>query len=200
MPGSEPSAATRNQSHRPLRGTATADTGIASALTGQKGCAWAGWGCLHATRSTAPPLRDGAGGVLRDSVIAGLGSLHSSGLREVAPRYCGRCGSTWPGDERLCFRTYGSDHQLSCARLLWTCLLCSRNDLESGGQPAGVLDSARRLTLQRALGIGYLHTSSVNTPRSAVNAPLRLFRLNPCKLITLVPLQRLRAYSCRPRA
>ena len=181
----------RAQSHRPLRGTATADTGIASALTGQKGCAWAGWGCLHATRSTAPPLRAGAGGVLRDSVIVELGSLHSSlhssGLRGVAPRYCSLYESTWPGDERLCFRTYGSDHQLSCARLLWTCLLCSRNDLESGGQPAGVLDSARRLTLQHALGIGYLHTSSVNTPRSAVNAPLRLFRLNPCKL----------SHSCR---
>ena len=159
-----------------------------------------GWSCLHATRSTAPPLRDGAGGVLRDSVIAGLDSLHSSGLREVAPRYCGRCGSTWPGDERLCFRTYGSDHQLSCARLLWTCLLCSRNDLESGEQPAGVLDSARRSTLQRALGIGYLHTSSVNTPRSAVNAPLRLLRQNPIVLYVFVPLQRLRAYSCRPRA
>ena len=134
----------RAQSHRPLRGTATADTGIASALTGQKGCAWAGWSCLHATRS-ADPLRDGAGGVLRDSVIVELGSLHSSGLRGVAPCYCGRCGSTWPGDERLCFRTYGSDHQLSCARLLWTCLLCSRNDLEENSRLAyWIVRDARR--------------------------------------------------------
>ena len=41
----------RGNAARPRRGTATADTGIASALTGQKGCVWAdGSGCTQRAR------------------------------------------------------------------------------------------------------------------------------------------------------